>query len=695
MRSTAPLFWALLIIPAAIEIAGIPSAHLFAGEIWTPLGLHHLWRYTALFAVATAPVALFGRRWLVPGSIAALVAGTVYAVGPTAAGSVAAFAFSASVLGGLIFGTAPGTRLAFMAGVAVWIVAMTLTAAFPVHYAAVYWVALALPLVIGYRETRRLALEWARLFRPRAICVHETLGFLIFAFILIAHWLIVFKPEASSDGLATHLVIPFNMARFHAFDFDFRRYIWALTPLGTDLCYSVLYILGGEYAARLINFAMLVSVALLVFRGAQRLASNAVAILMAALLVSTPLVQLVTGSLFVENFVAAMSLAGVVALWRYRESRQTRYLLLMALLLGTAVSLKLAAVAVVLAALPLLKGTRPAARAALATAAILVATACLPYAHAWWRSGNPVFPYANHFFQSPYVGTDLFDPRFLQRASWNTPVRLTLYTHDYYEGQNGTFGFQYLLLLPLMLAYLIAGRAMLGRSATAIGLGAAVMVAITQPNARYFYVALPFLSIGAAGTIAYVQSQSRTLAAACVGLLVAVALVNFYFLPASNYHHRDFYSSPLLKASGRQESLEKSAPVRAVIAWLNRTAPSEPVFFADGSQIAGLLAPAHRNSWHDYAFWKQVEASPSAGELYVLLNGLGIRHIIMDDFAKDRGQPVTDLIVACGDPEYRLGSFSALRLAPDCESRLATAPRPATNVGRTPMPPQASAPAIR
>src|SRR3974390_1983509 len=116
MRSTAALFWALLIIPAAIEIAGTPSAHLFAGEIWTPLGLHHLWRYTALFAVTTVPVAFFGRRWLVPGIIAALVAGSVYAIGPVAAGSVAAFVFSASVLGRLIFGTALATLPAFMAG---------------------------------------------------------------------------------------------------------------------------------------------------------------------------------------------------------------------------------------------------------------------------------------------------------------------------------------------------------------------------------------------------------------------------------------------------------------------------------------------------------------------------------------------------------------------------------------------------
>lgn len=664
------LLWVLLIVPAAIEIAGFRIANLNSGEIWTPLGLHHLWRYIAMFAVVTGPAALFARRWLVPGILVILVAGSFYAIGPVGAGSVVAFIFSTSILGRLIFGNELELRLAFMAGVAIWIVAMTVTATLPVHYAALYWVALAVPVAVGCRQSHRVTLDWFRLFRPRPISVQEALAFLLFSFVLIAHWLIVFKPEASTDGLATHLLIPFNMARFHVFNFDFRRYIWALQPLGADFCYTALYILGGEYAARLINFAMLVSAALLVFGEARRLASNAIAILMATLLISTPLVQLVTGSLFVENFVAAMTLAGVVALWRYRESRAASYLFLMALLLGTAISLKLAAIAVVLLALPFLKGTRPAPRVALATAAILLLITSIPYAHAWWRSGNPLFPYANAIFRSPYVGTDLFDSRFLSRPSLLTPVRLTLYTHDYYEGQNGTFGFQYLLLLPLMLVYLVRARSSVGRSATLIGLGAALIVAFTQPNARYFYVALPFLSIAGAGVIDDLQSHSRALAIASTGLLAAVVVANFYMLPASNYHHRDFYSSPLLKVSGRQETLERTAPVRGVIAFLNRTVPAETVLFADGANTAGLLAPVYRNAWHDYAFWNQMQACTSAHEVYAIWKKLGIRHIVYDHFARDRPQPATDVITACGEPEYELGNFSAVRLAADCDARL-------------------------
>jgi hypothetical protein len=665
------LLWALLLIPLGIEILGFRSAHLLSQDIWTPLGLHHLGRYCLLFAAVTVPVAVFLRPYLLPGIVVLLAIGSVIAVGPVAAGSVLLFIFSATLAGRLAFGRELETRLAFMAGLALWIGAMALTAQLAIHYPATYWIALAAPALIDYRETRRLVSEWLRLLRPQPISLPEAAAILLLSFVLMAHWLVVLKPEASTDGMAIHLAIPFNMARYHVFNFDFRRFVWALTPLGGDLCYSVLYILGGEYAARLLNFAMLTTTAVLLFKEASQLASRTIAILTTALFLSTPMVQLVTGSLFVENFVAAMCLSGVIALWRYRATRTARYLFLTALLLGAAISLKLAAFAILMLGLPFLIGVVPRPRLALAATAVLIFTGCIPYAKAWWVSGNPIFPYANSTFHSPYVGNDVVDVRFHPALSWGTPARLTINTHEYYEGQDGAFGFQYFLLLPLSLAYLLTGCSFVGRSAIVIGVGAAFVIAITQPNARYFYVALPFLSLGAAAVLSSIQSTRKPLFLACLVACCAAAVANFYFLPASNWHHRDFYTSPLLRASGRREYLAVAAPVREVVEFLNRTSPTEPVYYADGTQIAGLLAPAYRYSWHDYAFSYRVDDCRTPQDLYHLLAGLGIRHLIVDRYATERLPPITAIIAACTEPEFTLGNFSAMKLRADCDSRLA------------------------
>jgi glycosyltransferase involved in cell wall biosynthesis len=669
-RLTAALLWLLLIVPALLEGFAIPWARLLSQEIWTPLGLHHLWRYSVLFAVVSAPIALLFRRYFLAVVIAAVVAGSIRAVGIVPAGSVLLFLFSATVLGRLVIGRTLETRLALMAGLAMWTVGMTLAARLPIHYSATYLAILIVPLAIGYRESSRLAQEWLDLFRARSISIPQTLAFALLAFVLIAHWLMVLKPEASTDAMATHLTVPFDIARYHVFNPDFRQFTWALMPLGTDLCYGVLFVLGGEYAARLLNFAFLATTGVLLFQAARRFASPAVSLLMAALFLSTPLVQLVTGSLFVENFVAAMALAGVVALWRFWETVETRYLLLSATLLGTSVSLKLGAAAVAVVAIPFLIAAMPRPRGQLGALALLVGIAAIPYANAYWRSGNPVFPFANDRFHSPYIGNDLIDVRFHPPLSWRTPIQLTANTHDYFEGQDGSFGFQYLLLLPLTIAYVVSVRSFTGRSAAAIGLGGALIIAATQPNARYFYPVLPFLTVAAAASVAWLEPEHKGAFRFAIILATAAALCNIWFLPASNYHHKDFYSPPLLSALGRREYQEKAVPVRDVIAYLNRTAPTEPVFYPDGSQIAGLLAPAYRNSWHDYAFMKQVEASRTPRDLYRLLSGLGVRHMIVDHYAKDRAAPVAGIIDRCGAPEFRSGNFSAMSLRADCESRL-------------------------
>ena len=79
-------------------------------------------------------------------------------------------------------------------------------------------------------------------------------------FFLVAHWLVVLKPEISADGLAMHLAIPANIALHHQMTFEPARFLWAVMPMAADFAYSIVYLLGGEYATRLLVFAMLLAV---------------------------------------------------------------------------------------------------------------------------------------------------------------------------------------------------------------------------------------------------------------------------------------------------------------------------------------------------------------------------------------------------------------------------------------------------
>ena len=135
---------------------------------------------------------------------------------------------------------------------------MNCVARLPVNYPAVWLAVLAIPLLLNWRALpRRFAFPELRTWGERAACA-------LLAFGLIMHWLVVLKPEQSADGLAMHLAIPANIALHHAFTFEPTLIVWSVMPMGADFAYSIVYLLGGEFAARLLNLAMLlVAVALL------------------------------------------------------------------------------------------------------------------------------------------------------------------------------------------------------------------------------------------------------------------------------------------------------------------------------------------------------------------------------------------------------------------------------------------------
>jgi glycosyltransferase involved in cell wall biosynthesis len=669
------LLWSLLLIPAAIVIFGLGEAHLLDLSIWTPTGeLRFAW-YFEFCVVVSLVFGLAARRYFVSAVAAAVILCSVYAVGFVPVGAVLLFVFSTTVLGRLVFGDSIEASLTFLAGSALWIVAMYLTMQLPVHYEGTHLAALILPLV-AWRTSRTLAAECIAIFRPAtpAPGLAEFGASAGLAFVLLANWLIVLKPDVSTDGLAMHLAVPVNIAAHHAFTIDFHRFIWALMPMGGDLLYSLVYPVGGEYAARLLNFAMLVCIAALLVRTARQFVSKPLAIFMAMLFASTPVVYLTTGNLFVENFVAAMAIGALAGLWRFHDTRASRYLFLTSLLFGALMGLKVGGIATALLGLAALLFTalgqkRIRLSLVAAAVAVLLLVGSVPYVKAWCLSGNPFFPFETGPFKSTLVAKDIRDHEYDHPLSWKTPYDLTFHSSGYYEGQNGSAGFQYLLFLPLIAGCFIGRRGFKARTAILLGVGTAVIVVATQPNVRYLYFIFPLLTVGVAASISWL---SGNLFRAAVALAVAVCFLNIWFLPTADWYHRDFYSSPLFSDEGRKAYLleHDTGAERIVISYLNRNHPSEPVVLTDDSSIATIQAPVWSNTWHDYVFLKQVRELSTPLDIYRLFRQRGIRQMIVDRSHATRQMALTNLINICGQPEFHSLVFTALRLRPDCERAL-------------------------
>jgi len=423
---------------------------------------------------------------------------------------------------------------------------------------------------------------------------------------------------------------------------------------------------------------MLLLVEALLYRAARRWVTPAMAYLILALFASTSLVMLVTGSMFVENFLAAMVFGALLGIWRFGETGERRCLYAASVLGGTALAVKLGGLAYVAALLPIAaievrrQWKRLCLRPVLAggiALALLLAAALPTYIVAWRITGNPIFPFLNQKFPSPILdhAAVIGDLRFMQPLTFHTPLDLTFHTGRYFEGRDGSLGFCYLLLAPLgLIAVAVIKRRPAG-SAAVVSIAGGLIVLLFLPNARYLYPSLPLMLVPLAALLGWLAPGG--LRRALIALAVICVLLNTWFLPASNYDHGDFYDRSPLSRSMRQPYIHRHAPMREIGQYMNREHPGSPVFLAEGNQIAAFDAEVYGNGWHQNGVLARLQQARTPRELYNILDGWNVHYIA----APKPGfgivvnpRTLQDLLHDCATPEYQTTDFYLARLEDGC-----------------------------
>jgi hypothetical protein len=678
-----------------VVLHGFRAGRLLPDSGWTPIGQFRFVHYTKIFWTASLAILLIAPSAFAP-IVALLVAvATAIAIGPIALLAVAAFLISSCALGSKLLGanddsSADNQLCATLLGIAVYIFLMTFLARLPVNYPAVYMALLAIPVLIDIRGAGRRLLSWvSALVRSRPRPRPQVAAFALLVFVLGMHWLIVPQPESSADGLAMHLAIPANIALHHVFTYRPGRILWSVMPMGADWCYAMVYLPGGEFAARLLNFAMLLLVEALLYRAVRRFVSPAIAFVILALFASTSLVQGVTGSLFIENFLAAMVVGMAVAIWQFGDTGQKRYLYAAAVLGGTALATKFGGLAYVAVALPVAAievrrqwerlGSRPALSSGIA--AVLLLAAALPtYVISWRLTGDPVFPFLNRTFPSPLVddAATFADYRFNQPLTLRTPYDLTFHTDRYFEGRPGSLGFHYLLLVPLGLIALLAVRRRPALSAAVVAIAGAAIVLKLLPNARYLYPALPLTLVPLAALFGWLAPSA--VRRALIALAVGCVLLNTWFLPSSNYYHGDFYEKAPLSQAMRQVYIHKCAPIREIGQYMNRAHPGSPVFLADGSELSAFNAEVYSNGWHEYNVFTRIWGARDPLEITGILDRWNVHYIVAPkpEAGIKFGPPaLRELLDKCVTPEYQTTWLFLARIENNCQ--------PAAQANREPL----------
>jgi hypothetical protein len=645
---------ALMVLTAA-GCYGLVHEKLLTQPLWTPEGRTRLLGYTlAYWAVASLLL------WVKPSRLGAAVALFVTMYTAWWAGVAAPLAvlyfLGSCFFTGRIFSRRAEPATATLLGLSLWMFAIWVALHFSVNTLTTYAIAFAIPWVWGIKT---------RAFKEWPTPMGQPVALAVLLFVLLAHWLVALKPEVSADGLSMHLALPMAVEHSKSWGFDFHHQTWSLMPAGGDCLFTAVYLLGGshggEAAARLLNFALLALVTWLVARASR-------SFLVAALFASTPLAHMVTGSLFVENVWAALILGGALALVRYDETEEIFELRTAGVLLGAAMAAKLTAV--VFAAPAALIGIWMAARRSHVlvlsqAAAALLVFAAPPYVYSLVKTGNPVFPFANTVFRSPYydTATPFSDVRFVAPLSWDTPYDVTFRSGSYSEGQGGATGFQYFLLL-IPAALLLRRR----EQWVLLGIAGAGTIALFAllPYVRYWYPALPLFSIVLADALEQ-WPMLRAGAAVLIGL-------NLWFWPSAGLYHGDF---ALFTREQTAEYLQTGAPERALIDQLNREAPGEPVAFFSTDASAGLHARAYSDGWHSYDFSKRVQSARTPGEVATVLRAFRINQIIAPQSGASPYVSVKTFLRKWTEPEIQgIGGFGVFRLRDAALETPAEAPFP-------------------
>ena len=710
----SPALWPAFLALVSILLYGFVQEHLLLQTVWLPEGWHRMSAFATLFILTAALVYRFKRQSFVPVIAVCALFYTLKAVGFGPVAAVAFVACGAAALGDLALGrfgllreSLPRTEaavLSFLTGMGLIVFAVSVLVHFPVNYAALYGAALAVPLWVN-RGMFATYLPQPRTGPRKPLGMAHYLAIAALGFVLWAHLLLVLKPEAGFDALAMHLVVPAHVGAHHVWPFDVHQFIWAVAPMAGDWAYTPAYLLGGEFAARLMNLLFLSAILLALYCLMRRRLRRPLSVLGVALFASTPLVALVTGSLFIENVLGAFIIGAVLAIDRLRRNWRPHILFCACVLLGSAAAAKLGALPFVIPltvfaffpsllwrAKPLAQGERPAnrfqlLRRSIGFGALLITLGVWPYAYAWRATGNPVFPFMNKVFRSRFDPPVAYNPPVAfvnpvsqQGLAWSAPYGVLFRTHEYLESQDGAAGFQYLFLLPMCVPVLFMRRRSIGlRAAAFTGILGCGLVLASQPYLRYLYPGIPLAAAAGFACLAPIRRISPSLLRALIVLFAGLLLLNMYFFVAAGWYHRTFLLLDLLNQGDTEEYVESVVPGRRIVEYLNLKRPGQATWFIGPPQIAGLIGLPYLSTWYKPWFAEEVDEAKSSDELLAIVKKHNLKNFVVPlKFpAIPNAEVIRNFLAESTVNEWTVGSLALLRLRDDLRgSAVFVAPDP-------------------
>ncbi len=602
-----------------------------------------------------------GFRWMLAvflGFEAALVASAVYTsrrgsrrawwavlmAALTAVVGVLAYAGIGTVLAGTLLVLAAlgiGTRvadgvrspaIALLVGLAVLAVLVGWLLPFPVHRRWIYLLLAALVIAWRARALAMLLRDGAASLRNGALR-HPAWSILVIAATTVAS-LGLWLPSLNYDDNAVHLILQAQLLADGYYHLDVQSQSWAVAPWANNVLHAVAALLAGQEARAAVAVVWL----LLGIDGARRLAlalgaTPRAALAAAAVFAAQPFAGYFTTTMQVDGASAAilLQLAAIAAVPAVQRPGPLAIGAISGLLLALkTVNLLFASPLLVWLAYSSAPGLR--LRWTVRMLAILLPVAASSYCYAVLVTGNPLFPFFNAVFRSPYYPLEnMRDLKWMAGVNWRAPWDLLFRSEMFGQYYPGASGIAVLATLPAVLVAAARKPAMRWLAAWAVLVAA--LLFFQMQYLRYLFPAYAVLAV--LGVVAL----SRVLAwRAFVAAVLVVVAVDVALMPTTSWIVRANPWAGLLRdgPGARVAMVAEVMPERVLLERIVARDPDACVLMTDPRKPFVGAGRGHALSLHrryDPELWRArnaAEADPSGAAWRALLGRIGASHVIID-----------------------------------------------------------------
>jgi hypothetical protein len=545
---------------------------------------------------------------------------------------------------------------------------------FPVAYPAVYALFMAAPLLIFKNDLFSLLGETRKVLATSADRHRVGSDNLVIGLIVAVgsvHFIVSLLPELSHDGLAMHLFVPSYVKSLLEWSYDPSLYVWALMPLHGDWLFSFAYVLSGEAGVKLLSLCHLYVLGVFAYRlviwahGSQNGALWCVLIFL-----STPLTFTLSSGLFVDAVWSSYLVAAAYMLFAGNDFDHPRVLYVpVAAFLGFAFASKLGTLTyapVFLLMLPVFsRGTlRGNAHLPSVLLGIFVffLTAAHPYLAAWIISGNPVFPFFNAFFQSPYYPSVNFtNSLFSAYLSWDIPYRMVFNSSRFMEATNGASGFQWLMLLPAAVSSVLLAQNRRALILLLLGILPLILTFQGQSYLRYVFPSTILIC-----SAIFTSITTKDLGSAAIKRLFTVCLgmtltLNLVFFCSGTWTYRAIPFAALLSSENTRDFLKARMPLRTLVSATNIVNQERsPVAMIAPPYAGGLSSDVLFANWYNSAFSERLSSITGANDFSTLITNYSAELVILspDWISSDN----SNIVMATTDELFGVGGYSLRRL---------------------------------